>query len=321
MNDADEKHVPNDDIIAPPDILESPREELIVPADPHENLEEDDDSFNEFRMPGETLDLHSTRAGAGYGGVGSDPAVAAGDAGFRPVPSWVIAGSALLLGWAGFYLGTYSGGFQGDVFNDEANFKPVVQTGPVDPKAASLALGKKVFTVNCALCHQATGLGQPGQYPPLVGSEWVLGPAPRRLVQIVLHGIQGTIHVKGAEYNNQMPTWSMLSDKDLAGVLTYVRGELGGNNAGPITEQEMDDARKLTANRSDSWSEPELLAIPPGPLPGSADAASAAPAPSPVGGPQVPLGSNPPSVGSGAKPPAAPLGQGPAPGLASPPPQ
>jgi mono/diheme cytochrome c family protein len=308
---ADEQHIPNDDIIAPPDREEAPREELIVPADPLDALEEDDDSFNEFRTPGEALDLHQAHASSRRLprlGEGAEPA--AGGAGFRPVPWWVLGGSALLLAWGGLYLGTYSGGFQGDVFNEEANYKPVTQSGPVDPKAASIALGKKIFTVNCVQCHQSTGLGQPGQYPPLVGSEWVLGPAPRRLTQIVLHGVQGTIHVEGKVFNNAMPTWASLTDKELAGVLSYVRGELGGNSAPPITDAEMADARKLTASRSDPWTEAELLQIPAGPLPGEA-AAAAPPPPGAAGPPQAPAGSNPPSVGTGAKPPAAPLGQGP----------
>jgi mono/diheme cytochrome c family protein len=310
---ADEHHIPNDDIIAPADIHEAPAEELIVPATPHDALDEDDDSFNEFRTPGEALDLHHAHASGGYGaGAG---ALAPETEEFRPVPWWVLGGSALLLIWAGLYMGTYSGGFQGDVFNEVANYKPVTQSGPVDPKAASIALGKKVFTVNCVQCHQSSGLGQAGQYPPLVGSEWVLGDAPRRLTQILLHGIQGTIHVKGNVYNNAMPTWAALSDKELAGVLSYVRGELGGNSAPPITEQEMADARKLTASRSDPWTEAELLQIPAGPLPGEA---AAAPAPAGAAGPaQVPAGSNPPSVGPGAKPPAAPLGQGPSPAPAT----
>jgi mono/diheme cytochrome c family protein len=308
---ADENQFPKDSIIAPPDHEEAPREQLIVPATPHDDLDEDDDSFNEFRTPGETLDLlhlHQTRGAASLPPVAGAPAPAA-NPGFRPVPWWALAGSALLLAWAGLYLGTYSGGFQGDVFNEEANYKPAGPSGPVDPKAASIALGKKVFTVNCVQCHQSSGLGQAGQYPPLVGSEWVLGPAPRRLTQILLHGIQGTIHVKGNVYNNAMPTWFALSDKEIAGVLSYVRGELGGNNAGPITEQEMADARKLTASRTDPWSEAELLQIPAGPLPG--DAAAPAPGAPAAGAPPAPAGSNPPSVGPQDKPPAAPLGQGP----------
>ena len=198
------------------------------------------------------------------------------------------------------------------MFSEAVNYHPV-SGPPVDPNSpdAMASAGAKVFTVNCVQCHQVSGLGQAGQYPPLVGSEWVVGDAPRRLTQILLHGIQGTIHVKGEVYNNQMPAWNaVLTDKQIAQVLTYVRNKLGGNSAGPVTEKEMDDARALTQAHGDSWTEAELKAIPPGPLDGTAtpgaaattDAAKAAPA-----------DANPPAVGPGgaSKPAAAPLGQGP----------
>ena len=164
-------------------------------------------------------------------------------------------------------MGAYNGGLQGDVFSEEANYKPVQNGPPEDPNSqgAMIKAGQKIFTVNCAQCHQSTGLGVAGQFPPLVGSEWVLGDAPKRLQQILLHGIQGTIHVKGNTYNNAMPAWNAtLSDKQIAQVLTYVRGELGGNNAPMITAVQMDGARKLTADRTDPWSEVELKAIPAG---------------------------------------------------------
>ena len=118
---------------------------------------------------------------------------------FRPVPGWVIAGGRTAAALGGHLSGfSYSGGFQGDVFTAEANYKPAGPTGPVDPIVASKGRGQKLFIANCAQCHQASGLGVAGQFPPLVGSEWVIGPAPKRLPQILLHGIQGVIHVKGA---------------------------------------------------------------------------------------------------------------------------
>lgn len=297
----------NDDIIAPPDHLESTREQPIRHVDPHATLEEDDNAFNEFQMPGEYLDLvpeTPASASSGVAGVpgGADP--------FRPIPGWAIAGGALLLLWAGLYLGTYSGGFEGDVFNAQANYKPAGPSGPVDPVVASKNRGQKLFVANCAQCHQATGLGVAGQFPPLVASEWVIGDAPKRLPQILLHGIQGVIHVKGAAYNNAMPAWdSVLKDNQIADILTYVRGELGGNAAGPVTTAEVDDARKETGSRTDPWSEAELQKIPPGPLEGNApaavqatQAAGAAPAP----------GANPPNATGADKPANAPAGQGPA---------
>ena len=168
------------------------------------------------------------------------------------------------------------------------------------------AAGQKVFTVNCVQCHQSSGLGQAGQFPPLVGSEWVVGDAPKRLQQILLHGIQGPIQVKGENYNNAMPAWNAsLTDKQIAQVLTYVRTKLGGNSAQAITEEQMKAARQETADRTDPWSEAELKAIPAGPIDGAGSAAPAAA--------QPPASNNPATNDAGAnKPPAALLGQGPA---------
>ena len=298
----------DDSPIAPKDKHESPFEQRITDTDPHRDLhpDEDDEAFNEFRNPGEDLDLHDTHAAsAGTGLMTGRP----GTERFRPVPVWTIAGSALLVAWAFWYLGAYSGGFQGDVFSEAVNYHPV-SGPPVDPNSpeAMASAGAKVFTVNCVQCHQASGLGQAGQYPPLVGSEWVVGDAPKRLEQILLHGIQGTIHVKGEVYNNQMPAWNAaLTDKQIAQVLTYVRTKLGGNSSTPITEKDMATARAATPGHSDSWSESELLAIPAGPLDGGA--AAPAPGAAPVSG------ANPPTVdpAGATKPAAAQLGQGPAP--------
>ena len=301
----------NDDAIAPADQYESPHEQPIVHVDPHATLEEDDDAFNEFQMPGEHLDLlHADNgAPAPVGGASDVPTSAA----FRPVPGWMIAAGALVLMWAGIYLGTYSGGFGGDVFNEQASYKPTGPTGPVDPVVASRQRGQKLYIANCAQCHQASGLGAAGQFPPLVASEWVVGEAPRRLVQILLHGIQGEINVKGNKYNNAMPPWNaVLKDKQIADILTYIRGELGGNAAGPITEEHMAKGREETKARTDPWTEAELKAIPAGPLDGAAGVpggeAAKAVADKPSDNP------NPANAGPGATKPAAALpGQGPAP--------
>ena len=48
--------------------------------------------------------------------------------------------------------------------------------------------GKQVFTMTCQACHQATGAGIPGAFPPLAESEWVNG-SPERVIAIVLHGL------------------------------------------------------------------------------------------------------------------------------------
>ncbi len=181
--------------------------------------------------------------------------------GSEPIPLWMLAAITGLAIFCGVYLGIYSGGFRGDVFNFTPDFGPrvAVQTGPPDPRVR----GKKVFTANCVACHQSTGLGQAGQFPPLVGSEWVVGDAPNRNIAILLHGIQGPLKVNGVAYNGAMPAWESLGDEKIAAVLTYIRSEWG-NNAPPISKEAVALIREKTkAQLGNPWTEAQLLAMPP----------------------------------------------------------
>lgn len=96
------------------------------------------------------------------------------------------------------------------------------------------APGPKIFTMNCASCHQANGKGQPGAFPPLAGNAVVTGPATKT-IHIVKDGLNGKIAVAGKTYNAQMPAWKgTLSDSDIASVVTYIRSAWG-NRAGAVT--------------------------------------------------------------------------------------
>ncbi|VUZ25064.1 Uncharacterised protein [uncultured Comamonas sp.] len=107
--------------------------------------------------------------------------------------------------------------------------------------------GAAVFAANCAACHQANGEGLPGVFPPLAGSEWVVGE-PKVLANILLHGIVGEIAVKGQTYAGMMPPFPQLSDAEIAAVLTHIRSTWG-NQAEAIatdlvaTEREAGSAR------------------------------------------------------------------------------
>jgi cytochrome c oxidase subunit 2 len=71
--------------------------------------------------------------------------------------------------------------------------------------------GEKVYAANCVACHQANGKGVPGAFPALDGSAVVNGPKAEQ-IHIVLNG------------KNAMPAWkSVLSDTDIAAVITYTR--------------------------------------------------------------------------------------------------
>lgn len=119
--------------------------------------------------------------------------------------------------------------------------------------------GAQLFTGKCAACHQASGQGVAGVFPPLVGAEWVTG-SPTRLVQILLHGIQGAIDVKGVSYDGMMPAWKALTDAEIAAVATYVRSSWG-NSASAVTEATVATERAATAARNAAWAGgAELLA-------------------------------------------------------------
>jgi len=162
--------------------------------------------------------------------------------------------------FAAFYLGRYSGGFDPMVYDER--ILPGMLDGAAPPAAIDPAVaGRRLFAANCIACHQTTGLGIPGTYPPLAGSEWVAG-SEERLVRIVLHGISGPITVKGAQFNNTMPAFAaVLKDEQIAHVLTYVRSEWG-NKAPAVAADKAKSVRALVADRTAPWSPEELLKLP-----------------------------------------------------------
>jgi mono/diheme cytochrome c family protein len=218
--------------------------------------------------------------------------------GREPLSLWLIAIYGLAVFFGGTYLGRYAGNFSGDGL-DYLGGAPRVATrgtgGGGAEQAAELTpaeKGKKIFAANCATCHQANGLGVAGQYPPLAGSEIVNGGA-RRPTMIVLKGLQGPLTVKGQHYGSAvMQPWEKtLTDQKIADVLTYVRQEWG-NTAGPVSAEGVAALRKELAGRTESWTEPDILAVPadaglpggapPAPAPGaSAEPGGSPPPPSP----------------------------------------
>jgi mono/diheme cytochrome c family protein len=112
----------------------------------------------------------------------------------------------------------------------------------------------------CQVCHQATGLGLEGAFPPLAGSEWLNGPSLIPIA-IVLKGLQGEIVVKGKTYNSVMVPWeAALNDDDLAATLSYARSQWG-NRAAPVTAAQVRAARARFASRSTPWTAAELRAL------------------------------------------------------------
>ena len=122
---------------------------------------------------------------------------------------------------------------------------------PVELRSGEAVDGARVYTANCIACHQSDGQGVAGVFPPLAGSRWVLG-SPERLVQIMLHGIQGQIEVRGTVYAGVMPAFARLSDAELAAVTSHVRARWG-NDASAIEAAAVRAGRERFPERSESW--------------------------------------------------------------------
>lgn len=217
-----------------------------------------------------------------------------------PLPGWLLAVCGLITCFAGIYFGIYHGGFQGDVFNEEDSSPRLLSSRKASagdslaaPVAeASLAVQGKEVYANCQPCHQASGLGLPGQFPPLVGTEWVVG-SEKRLIAILLKGLQGPIKVGDATYNGAMPAWEKaLSPKKIAAVASYVRSEWG-NKAEEISEAKVVAAKKEFESQATPWTEADLLKIPADAKIEAAGGAGPAPAAAPSGSPAPAAGSKP----------------------------
>lgn len=119
--------------------------------------------------------------------------------------------------------------------------------------------GARIYAQTCAACHQASGLGVPGAFPPLAGTDWVTG-SEDRLVRVLLHGLTGDIEVEGEPFIGTMPTWGItLSDGDVAAVASYVRRSWG-NDAPPVRPETVKRLRDAHATRTTPWTAAELRA-------------------------------------------------------------
>lgn len=117
-----------------------------------------------------------------------------------------------------------------------------VGTADMSPEMkARMTAGKGVFDKTCIACHQATGLGIPGVYPPLAQSDYLAADVDRA-IHGVIHGQQGEITVNGAKYNMLMPP-QLLNDEEIAQVMTYVMNSWG-NPGGDITVEQVKGVRE-----------------------------------------------------------------------------
>ena len=176
------------------------------------------------------------------------------DESVRPLPWFLVMSLGAIAMWGAFYIYVTPSG-EDSSYGDQrtvSTLRPPVQVAG----AVTAVDGKQIFGGKCAACHQATGLGVAGVFPPLAASEWVVGDEIV-LTHILLHGVNGPLVVKGNTYNGAMPAWNSMNDMELAAVMTYIRTEWG-NKAEPITAETVKAQREATKDRKEPYKSEEL---------------------------------------------------------------
>ncbi len=183
----------------------------------------------------------------------------------KPAPTWVVFLGMIVAIIGGGQLGVMTGGFSFETSNpfgfaNATDPRPAGAGGDAggNPFEVAMKKGAGSYAV-CGGCHQGNGLGIPGQFPPLAGSEWVTG-GTERLIRVVQHGITGPITVKGAAYNvpNGMQGFGgTMSAGDLANLLTYIRNSWG-NEGSMITKEMVEEVRASESARNTQWTASEL---------------------------------------------------------------
>ena len=120
-----------------------------------------------------------------------------------------------------------------------------------EAEAARIKHGMQLYT-HCTGCHQSNGMGVRGFYPPLSESRLVTGPT-EPLVAILLHGIEGPLHIDGVSYNQPMPPAPFETDADIAAIASFIRTSFG-NDADLVDADTVRSVRTLTSDHTGPWT-------------------------------------------------------------------
>lgn len=180
---------------------------------------------------------------------------------YRMAPLILLFVFSGLIFYAGTYLNEYAGGYSATVFDEHGS---VASETAAAPKMDPLVLGQRSYEQTCIACHQLTGQGIEGIYPPLVASDWVTG-SPDRVIRVLLHGLKGPITVNGKQYGAAaMPPFGRVAgggynwnEERIAAVLTYIR-QSWGNAADAITPEQVAAVLAQEGTNRKEWTAEEL---------------------------------------------------------------
>lgn len=136
------------------------------------------------------------------------------------------------------------------------------RSAPDAPASAKMREGGKLFARKCVVCHQASGKGVPGVFPPLAGNPHL---GDTKLVVRTIHGGKsGPIDINGKKFNSKMPPiGAAFSPEQVAAVATYVRNSWG-NSFGAVADKEATALLQPGSGRNAEQLATSPQAAPPG---------------------------------------------------------
>jgi mono/diheme cytochrome c family protein len=105
--------------------------------------------------------------------------------------------------------------------------------------------GSQDYYEYCSNCHGTNGQGYYPYQPPLAGNPVVMDADPSSLINLTLNGSLRVIAEQGPDVNDMPYFRQLLSDQEIADVITYIRSSWG-HNAAPVTAAQVSEIRQAT---------------------------------------------------------------------------
>lgn len=117
--------------------------------------------------------------------------------------------------------------------------RKIQEEGMTGGKASGGLDGANLYKQTCAACHQDTGKGIAGAFPPLAGSAIVNNKDPELLIKIVIQGYDAR-----PDYGVMQAFGDLLSDAEIAAIATHERSSWG-NDAPAVKEEDVKKIREF----------------------------------------------------------------------------
>ena len=134
----------------------------------------------------------------------------------NPMPGWWLSLFYLMIAFAIAYLFLYPGVYKGSKgWTQLTQYQQ--ESRRVDARSAeyfrhyagksvedlakdtdALAIGRRIFLQNCAVCHASDAGGTPGNYPNLTDKDWIWGGTPDNIINTITNGHTGAMPAGGA---------------------------------------------------------------------------------------------------------------------------